>query len=165
MKKFILACCVLLSACVNREVPKNMLYMKTIENTRDAATIIGYNEDSQVPLYDNDTSYVYSVDNKFTDIEKSQWNKEIALEPGKRMIGIQFRKGANTALQSFSLDVKPNHAYQVKHLSPSNIYEYRGGTIDIWIVERETGAQVTDVIRTYINSPQATQFMPVYINK
>ncbi len=166
MKKTALILVLFLMACApQKEIPKELIYAHTVQNTPNAATITGYDEKSNA-LLTSDTSYIYSVDGKYIKTTMGEWDKwsnVVALQPGARRIAVQFRKGVHSAMTFIQFMAEPNGRYQIRHITPETIYGYDGGHIETWIVDMATDKPVSDIVRTSINSPP--QMVPMFIGK
>ena len=109
------------------------------------------------------TAYVISVGQLKVDQPEDNWDKPLAVLPGKRTIGVEYHYSNFHARAQLTVQLRPGVTYQLK-IKPGREYEPDGPLFnEFWIEDTSNGQPVTDVAhRPLTGGKKGTIF---YMNK
>ena len=103
------------------------------------ATIRGSQETST--LLDHFTAFVSAVDGETVNASRQEWDAPVSLAPGRRVLAVEFVRGAFFARTELTLDARPGAAYELRHASDAQVYGAHT-FCEFWIVDLATGGTV-----------------------
>jgi hypothetical protein len=162
MKKytFLLLFLLIIGCTSTKNIPNSISYIEP-KNVTNIATIRGL-YDTKIGVFNHPALYVYSVDGRLIKNAEKSWNNDLKIETGIRQIGIEYLYGSFNARANITINVKDGSSYQIQYIPPSSVFNYQGGSIDVWIEDKSNNKVVSKVIRTPIISPTISPY-PIYI--
>lgn len=103
------------------------------------ASIRGSQESST--LLDHFTAFVSAVDGTPVAAGRAGWDQALPLPAGRRVLAVEFVRGAFQARTGIVFEAKPGAAYELRHASDAQVYGAHS-YCEFWIVDLATGEKI-----------------------